>query len=186
MCEYSDKLVALLDGELQFEETLKTGQHLDHCAECRGRLRAYERLTDSVNAYCAAKLNSATTRRAKPWKPMALRVGAAAVVATMALFLAVPHMRNVRRPAGVVVEATPDVAIVKTTQILAAPVKKAYRRPVPAQIRETNWFPQEPDIQIAIPADAVLPPGAVPEGVSFVADVKIPANGLARPVFVWP
>jgi hypothetical protein len=35
----------------------------------------------------------------------------------------------------------------------------------------------EPTIQILIPADALFPPGALPEGVDFVADLRLAAEG---------
>jgi len=44
----------------------------------------------------------------------------------------------------------------------------------------------EPSVQIAIAAAAMFPPGAVPEGVSFVADLSIGADGSARQVRLQP
>jgi hypothetical protein len=40
-------------------------------------------------------------------------------------------------------------------------------------------LPDEPMIQIAIPADEMFPPGAVPEGMHFVADMTIAPDGSA-------
>jgi hypothetical protein len=39
---------------------------------------------------------------------------------------------------------------------------------------------------MAIPADAVFPPGAVPEGVSFTADVSIGPDGSAQQIRFRP
>lgn len=47
-----------------------------------------------------------------------------------------------------------------------------------------GWQLAEPAIQISIPAEAVLPPGAVPEGVSFVAEVSIATDGSAHQIFL--
>jgi hypothetical protein len=41
-------------------------------------------------------------------------------------------------------------------------------------------------IQIAIPADEMFPPGAVPEGMHFVADVTIAADGSAEQLRLRP
>jgi putative zinc finger protein len=49
-----------------------------------------------------------------------------------------------------------------------------------------GWQLAEPAIQIAIPAEAILPPGAAPEGVSFVAEVSIAPDGLAHQIFLQP
>jgi hypothetical protein len=40
-------------------------------------------------------------------------------------------------------------------------------------------FLAEPAIEIAIPADAMFPPGAVPTGMSFMAELTIAADGTA-------
>jgi hypothetical protein len=39
-----------------------------------------------------------------------------------------------------------------------------------------NWVSFEPAIQIAIPVEAMFPPGAVPEGITFIADLSIAAD----------
>ena len=49
-----------------------------------------------------------------------------------------------------------------------------------------NWPSPEPAIQITIPADAVLPPGAAPEGASFIAEVSIAPDGSAQEVSLRP
>jgi hypothetical protein len=49
-----------------------------------------------------------------------------------------------------------------------------------------DWQLAEPAIQITIPAEAILPPGAAPEGVSFVAEVSIAPDGSAHQIFLQP
>jgi hypothetical protein len=44
----------------------------------------------------------------------------------------------------------------------------------------------QPEIEIAIPAEAIFPPGAVPEGFQFVADVSIGADGSAQSLRLRP
>ena len=72
------------------------------------------------------------------------------------------------------------------------PSKRATHRPhivapvAPAQVQNANWVPVEPAIQIAIPADAMFAPGAVPQGVSFVAELSIAADGSAQQLRLRP
>jgi anti-sigma factor RsiW len=188
MCEYSGKLVALLDGELESGEAIEVERHLCACAECRNQLRMYERLGNCIDAYCEAKLGASAPRGAAPLRPALLGAGAAAMVTIVALLVVVPRMRNAQPSPGVTRPMTVQTAVSETPRHSLAAVKKTHRRPVaaPAQIQETSRQPAEPDIQIAIPADAVLPPGAVPEGVTFVANMRIVADGSARQSFVWP
>lgn len=47
-------------------------------------------------------------------------------------------------------------------------------------------FPAEPPIEIAIPAEAMFPPGAVPPGASFTADLTIAADGSAQRLGLRP
>jgi hypothetical protein len=49
-----------------------------------------------------------------------------------------------------------------------------------------NWAPSAPAIQIAFPAEAIFPPGAVPQGFDFVADVSIAADGSAQQLNLRP
>jgi len=57
------------------------------------------------------------------------------------------------------------------------------RRPAP-HIRElaTQEQPMDAAIQIAIPAEAMFPPGAVPNGISFIADLRIAPDGSVKQV----
>jgi hypothetical protein len=69
------------------------------------------------------------------------------------------------------------VAAVKLAQL-----KAIARGPV----QSAELLPTEPAIEIAIPSDAMFPPGAVPEGVSFVADVTLGADGSAERLRLQP
>jgi len=55
-----------------------------------------------------------------------------------------------------------------------------------AQNQNAYSLPDEPVIQIAIPAEEMFPPGAVPEGMHFVADVTIAADGSAERLRLRP
>ena len=45
---------------------------------------------------------------------------------------------------------------------------------------KSEWAMTEPAIQIAIPADAIFPPGAVPEGVTYIANVSLGPDGVVQ------
>jgi hypothetical protein len=49
----------------------------------------------------------------------------------------------------------------------------------PVRDEVTDILAEEPVIRIAIPADEMFPPGAVPEGIRFAADLTIAADGSA-------
>jgi hypothetical protein len=91
--------------------------------------------------------------------------------------------------------------VADTTEGLPArvrPIQKIHRRQVvkPVQIHNTIvaavqnqdvYIPaNEPMIQIAIPADEMFPPGAVPEGIHFAADLTIAADGSAERLRLSP
>jgi hypothetical protein len=58
--------------------------------------------------------------------------------------------------------------------------------PRPSQVRDAAWQPAEPAIEIAIPAEAMFPPGAVPEGFNFTADLSIAPDGSASRISLQP
>jgi hypothetical protein len=43
-------------------------------------------------------------------------------------------------------------------------------------------MPMDTAIQIAIPAEAMFPPGAMPNGINFIADVRIAPDGSVKQV----
>jgi hypothetical protein len=83
-------------------------------------------------------------------------------------------------PGAAVTELPP--ARPQATRTVAAHVKQKSKH-LPAQ---TVWMPAEPTVQIVIPADALLPPGALPDGINFVADLQLAANGSPASVALRP
>jgi hypothetical protein len=183
MCEFSGKLIAWLDGELAADDAAEVGRHMRLCADCRDELGVYERLSGALDAYCDAAMTASAPRREHYGKSVALGVGVAAVVAMAALLLAWPRAHNTQpsaRPAPAA--AVPTVEVAQDAPARTVPARtlhKVHAAP-PAPSQEARWTMAEPAIQITIPADAVFPPGAVPEGVSFVAEVNIAANGAPQ------
>ncbi len=213
MCEFSQRLIAWLDHELPVEEALKVELHLDACAECGRDLRTYEQLSSTIDAYCDAAMESGAPRSEPRWKPALL--GAGAVAAVLALVLVSPQGRVRKSPANATLAAAPASASRVAAEVrvpLNSAIPSAARSSFRTSVESTglpkqenlssitarektafsaaalgaDWRSPEPAIQITIPADAVLPPGAAPEGVSFVAEVSIAPDGSAQQIVVQP
>ncbi len=200
MCDFSGNLIAWLDGELPADEAAGMERHLTGCRECRSSVDAYKRASDEFDAYCDAEFASSTPKREGPrWMPATL--GAGAVAALVAVFLAMPRPHNVTPHAvhapQVAVTASPVIVAIAVPDTVS-PVHRVHRRAAatPVSVRETNaapeqnqnayLLPEETMIQIAIPADEIFPPGAVPEGMHFVADLTIAPDGSAERLRLLP
>jgi hypothetical protein len=184
MCDFQGKLIVWIDRELPEGEAVEVQSHVQVCEECRSQVEAYERVSREFDAYCDAAMSPAVRRKAPRWARAMLGAAAAAAVAA-ALFLIFPRARVEKVP---VIEA-PDAVIAPATIAEAAPasaqpvsVKRIHRPRVvaPVQSRAADWQPPEPTIEIAIPAEAMYPPGAVPEGMSFIVDVLLAGDGSAQ------
>ena len=198
MCEFSGKLIAWLDRELPVEEAAEVERHFAGCSECRSDADAYKRVSYEFDEYCDAAVESNTRRGVPRWAPVVL--GAGAVAALVALFLAMPRTR-----VGPHASHSPQAALAASPAVVAAAVPASLssiqrfhrqRAVTPASIQSAevapvqnqnpNLLPDEPMIQIAIPADEMFPPGAVPEGMHFVADLSIAADGSAERLRLRP
>ena len=194
MCECSGKLIAWLDRELPAEDAAEVERHLEFCAECRSRVEEYRHVTTAFDQYCEAAMASRFNRKQRRrllarWEAAAL---AAAAIAAMLLFVVRAHVEL--SPPG----AAPAVA----TSVVSQTNQPADGRPngqptnvSAVQSGQPSASPQnydasglagEPAVEIAIPADAILSPGAVPEGVSFGADVTIAPDGSAQQIRLRP
>jgi hypothetical protein len=184
MCEFQAKLIVFLDRELPSEEVAGVERHIEGCEECRNRLAGYELVNETFDAYCDAVI-AAKTRRPNPhWVP----VLASAAVTAVVMFLAFPEKRM--EPPPVLTPTITAVSVPGPMPVLAppapepAPPKKMHRRhAVPAvQERAVKWRPTETAVQIAIPAEAMFPPGAMPKGLNFVAEMSIAPDGSVKQV----
>ena len=179
MCEISAKLIAWLDQELPENEAADVEQHVRGCEDCQRLVSSYEATSTLFDGYCEAVLASEQPRKMPVWTPvLAAAVVTAAVVGIVLAFLPA-HVEQI--PARPPIAAAPP-AMVHSAEAL--PAKRSQRRqqaiaPIqnPQHNEQTSWA-SEPAIQVTIPADAMFPPGAVPEGVNFVADISIAADGL--------
>ena len=188
-CDCSEKLVAWLDGELSNDEAAYMEQHLAACVECRTKVDAYKKVSVALQSYCDAATTSAT-HRAAPLRVLPY-VGAAAAAAVLAFFLLQSHPRMVA-PAVQPAPAIPSVVAVPDAKP-ASPAPYPRIKPVrvrrsaePPQSSQTNSPPTESAVQIAIPAEALFPPGAFPQGVAFVADLSIAPDGSPQRLHLEP
>lgn len=199
MCEFSGKLIAWLDRELPAEDAADVVRHLEVCAECRSRVDAYRQATGAFDQYCDAycEIAMASVPRGKrplrllrAWEAAAL---AAAAIAALFLFVARAHVQL--SPAGASAPVAGTSVASRSNQVadgrgngqsMNISAEKAGQAGGSPQSYDASGPPVEPAVEIAIPADAIFPPGAVPEGVSFDADVTIAPDGSAQQIRLRP
>ncbi len=194
MCDFPGKLIAWLDRELPEREAAEVQQHVQGCMECQNRVKVYEQVGKAVNSYCDEALASKVSGGRTSWQ---LALSAAAVVG-IALLLVFPRARVeqtiARQPAAATSAlhdattiASPAIAF-ETSPVREKPQRNIHQHPATpaAQNPARNWVSAEPAIQIAIPAEAMFPPGAVPEGINFVADLSIGPDGSAQGLRLQP
>jgi hypothetical protein len=192
MCEYSGKLVAWLDHELTGDEMIQVERHVRDCSQCRRQADAYREVSRTFDAYCYAVIETKAGRRMSRWLP-ALSTAAAVVFA--ALLLAFFLHTRVKQPAPLAVKpavkmAPPAVIPEPVRETTPAARRTVHRRqepePVQLQSKNVNWVPSEPAIEIVVPAESMFPPGAVPEGFAFTADLSIAPDGSAQQIRLRP
>ena len=184
MCDFQAKLVAFLDRELPSEEGAGVERHIKGCEECRNQIAEYEQVNETFGAYCDAVMVATTRRPILRLVP----VLASAAVAAVVLFLAFPEKRI--GPSAVLTPTITAVSVPDPTSVLAppapepAPRKKMRRRHAVPVVQEPalKWRPTETAVQIAIPAEAMFPPGAMPKGLNFVAELSIAPDGSVKQV----
>ena len=125
----------------------------------------------------------------KAWEAAAL---AAAAIAALFLFVARAHVQLSPGGATAPVAGTsgashPNLAADgQDGQPMNVSAAQTGQASASAQSYDASGFPAEPAVEITIPADAIFPPGAVPEGVSFAADVTIAPDGSAQQIRLRP
>jgi anti-sigma factor RsiW len=206
MCDFTEKLMAWVDKEFSDNDAAAVERHLQVCSECRDRVEAYRQVSSAFDQYCgayceavmASKLGHKLTRRV-----LTISGGVAVAAAVTMVFLLVPRLL-VRPGAPSAAPIPPVIDVAKTLppaqaeQPASAATKPASRiqhrhgaeqvkqAVTQRQSEETSWLASEPAVEIAIPADAIFPPGAVPEGVGFTVDVMIAPDGSAQQVRLRP
>lgn len=183
MCDTDGRLIAWMDGELAENEATDVEQHVRVCAECRQRKAAFEDASRGFAAYYSATTQAkGAPRRVSRW----VAVVAAAAAAVLVAFAFWP--RPVKQaPAAAQVPAQSTVATVAETVVPVQPRHDVSHNVVAhKRARRANFEMAEPAIQIAIPAEAMFPPGAVPEGVTYVANLSFAADGSVQGLRLHP
>lgn len=208
MCEFSERLIAWLDQELPAEQIATVAIHIHTCNECRSQIEEYRRVNEMIDSYCDAALACNPERRSNPrvWRPV-FAAAAALAAAVLFLFLVRP-VERLRSPVSTASDGVPAIAL-KTPVVLAPTVEKTSAAAIVGgtQLKRVNkprlkhrpealtvstnrnnadWLPNEAPVYIAIPADALFPPGAFPEGVGFIADVNLRRDGSAQRLRLQP
>jgi len=180
MCDVQAKLIAWLDRELSSDEAAGVERHIEVCNECRSRLATYEQVSNTFDVYCDAVMAAKMRRRVPRWVP----VLASAAVAAVVMFLAFSRTHVEPPPVLIPTITAASVALPAPPELESAPRKTIHRRHTvaPVQVRAAKWQPMETAVQIAIPAEAMFPPGAMPKGMNFIAELSIAPDGSVRQV----
>lgn len=198
MCDYSGRLVAWLDREIASEEAAEIERHVRECRECQSSMTAYESVSNAFEGYCKAVAESKETRKAIRKEPVLWAAAAAIMMAAALVYprggvkppMAHPAATNtaVAATQPILAKAVPDVSMsgksdarVHRRRARATAVMQAR-----SQVQTASRMAEESAIQIAIPAEAMFPPGALPEGVDFFADLSIGADGTVEQVRLLP
>jgi anti-sigma factor RsiW len=189
MCEHQPNLIAWLDGELSPVEAAAIARHVESCKPCRAQVASFRRAGENVRLYCDAVLAANSKPKFPRWVPA---LTAAALVAAATVFLLFPRRHAATPPPA------PAPVVAATPAPSPAPVLTPVLTPAPAlaprkasRTRRANfanassvaaWHPTETAVEIAIPADAMFAPGAVPPGMKFFAEMSIAPDGSVRQV----
>ena len=200
MCEFRDKLIPWLDRELSDAEAVAVERHLSLCAECRESVFGYQQASADFDALCSATFAASQRPRVPRW---AVALGTAAVVAAVvALGFSRWHtggQQPLHAPAAaarvaartaVVSQIPPARPHARASRPMAAPETVHHlASPRTASLIQSHaaaQLPPAPVVEVNIPADAMFPPGAVPEGMNFVADFSVAPDGSAQGLRLQP
>lgn len=172
MCEYSGKLVAWLDAELTGEEAAKVEVHLGHCDECRKAASVYREISETF-LDCYEATTVCAPRKSRFW--MVALAGAAAAILVAVVLRPQPaerlivHLPPALHAPQMAFERPISPAAIPAAPARHAVVRRTVRTPPVALVRTAEV---EPMVQVVLPADALFPPGAVPAGFSYIAEVR--------------
>jgi anti-sigma factor RsiW len=182
MCDVQGKLIAWLDRELPTAEASEVERHIEQCRECQRWVATYGHVSETFDAYCDAVMVAKEPGRVSRWVP----VLASSLVAASIMLLVL--LRGRVEPAPVLAPTVATASAPVPAPSLAAvpgPRKPTMRRRHAAprvHRRATEVQPMDTAIEIAIPAEAMFPPGAVPDGINFIAELRITTDGSVKQV----
>jgi anti-sigma factor RsiW len=184
MCNLQPQLVAWLDHELPADQAAEVESHLQRCEVCRTERERYEQVSRTFDAYCDAVMAAKTHHGVPRWVP-ALSGTLLAITATV-LLLTLHRPRT--EPLRPVIRPSAMAAPLKVLASESLPRKVIHkRRPVPPpQARSARWLPAETAVQITIPVETMFAPGALPEGMNFIAELRIGPDGSVERLRLRP
>jgi Putative zinc-finger len=188
MCKYSTKLIAWLDRELEPEQMAELEQHLRECAECRFNIAKYEKASHVFDDYCFAVITAEPDREQRHWIPILSAAAAILVLVATTGVLLRTRVQPLPSPLIAVAQPAPSPLVLEPATPPANAMRPHRAKPKPVRSQAANWFPLSPQaaVQVAIPADSMYPPGAVPEGLNFIADVNFAPDGSTRQMRLRP
>ena len=175
MCNFDGNLIAWMDGELSSEIASDVERHVRSCGDCRQRLAKYENVSRDFAAYYLTKNQPVVVpaNRVTRWVPYAAAAAAAILLVSSVFVLRRPNKiaPEVRESAKVIspAQAQSHVELSPAVPVASKPI--ARHRVPPHQSRPEEASPTQTAIQIAIPAEAMFPPGAVPQGMAYIASL---------------
>jgi hypothetical protein len=182
MCDRQAKLVAWLDGELPGDEAGAIEAHVRECQVCRSRMIAYQKVSEDFHLYCDAVFEEGSKPRTLPWIPVVATAAAAVIIS----FVVYSRTRVVPPSAAVspVVSVQSAPVPAPVSAIESAPGMAARHKPAPPprKPRAPQWEPGETSVEIAIPAESIFAPGAMPEGMRLIGELRIGPDGSVRQV----
>jgi anti-sigma factor RsiW len=184
MCDYSERLIAWMDGELPEHQGFAIEQHTSACAACQRRVAAYKEASLGFAEYYRAVTNRPAAVKVRPRVPRWVPVIAGAAAAVVLVLALLPRPVNSVPLAPLPIAVGPGIAQVSPPTSVAQVEHRQTN--TKRKARSATWVMSEPAIQIAIPADAMFPPGAVPEGVNYVASLSLAADGSVQGIQLQP
>src|SRR5215469_15064924 len=121
MCDAEAKLVAWLDRELTPDDAGTVERHVEGCHECRRCVATYERMSQTLDAYCDAVMAAKAPRRAR-WAPVLVGALIAAAAVCLAFLRAQVVPPTVIEPRAVVGSAAVPELPPATQPILQKPM----------------------------------------------------------------
>jgi anti-sigma factor RsiW len=165
MCEYSGRLIAWMDGELPGEEATNVEWHVGQCAECRQAVNGYAEVSGAFLVGYEAEMTAQPRQKTFPWAIGGVAAGLAILSAVLFAPTRAEHLSVFAPPPP----HAPAMAFEKPPRPMAR--VRSRRSPTRTPVRPP-WIVVEPSVEVTLPADALFPPGAVPQGFSFIADVR--------------
>jgi len=188
MCKYSTTLIAWLDRELEPEQMAEMEQHLRECGECRVNIAKYERASQIFDDYCKAVMTAEPDRVRRGWMPLLSAAAAILVLVAATAVLLRTRVHPLPPSPTAIVQPAQSPLVPEPATPPANVMRPRRARAKPVRTQAGNWLllPPQPAVEVAIPADSMFPPGAVPEGVNFIADVNFAPDGSARQMRLRP